>query len=106
MARLARRAADVVHVQWLSSPQLDERLLRLRAPTVFTAHDLLPRRTASKRELWRRILARFDRVVVHSERGRETLAELGVDARRDPAADLRDERRPARRRAHAALPSA
>ena len=86
MLRLALRDADVVHVQWLSSPQLDERLLRLRAPAVFTAHDLLPRRTASKRELWRRLLARFDRVVVHSERGRETLAELGVDARVIPLA--------------------
>ena len=81
MFRLSRRRADVVHVQWLAAPQVDERLLRLRVPSVFTAHDLLPRRTASKRELWRRLLARFDRVVVHSERGRETLTELGVDAR-------------------------
>ena len=70
--------ADVVHLQWLAAPQLDDRLLRLRAPAVFTAHDLLPRRTAGKRELWRRLLARFQGVVVHSERGRETLAELGV----------------------------
>lgn len=46
---------------------------------MFTAHDLLPRRTASKRALWTRLLARFDRVVVHSERGRETLQELGVE---------------------------
>jgi glycosyltransferase involved in cell wall biosynthesis len=48
---------------------------------VFTAHDLLPRRTASRRTLWRRLLARFDRVVVHTERGREALRELGVEAR-------------------------
>jgi glycosyltransferase involved in cell wall biosynthesis len=82
LARLAGRPADVAHVQWLSAPALDARLLRLGAPSVFTAHDLLPRRTARKRELWRRLLARFDRVVVHSERGRETLAELGVDAER------------------------
>jgi glycosyltransferase involved in cell wall biosynthesis len=81
MLRLARRPADVVHVQWLAAPQADRRLLRLRAPSVFTAHDLLPRRTASKVELWRGLLRRFDRVVVHSERGRETLSELGVDAR-------------------------
>jgi glycosyltransferase involved in cell wall biosynthesis len=80
MLRLARRPADVVHVQWLAAPQLDERLLRLHAPSVFTAHDLLPRRTASKVALWRRLLRRFDRVVVHSERGREALADLGVDA--------------------------
>jgi glycosyltransferase involved in cell wall biosynthesis len=76
LVRLARRPADVVHLQWLSAPQLDDRFLRLRTPSVFTAHDLLPRRTASKRELWRRLLARFDRVVVHSEQGRDTLAEL------------------------------
>ena len=81
MLRLSRRPADVVHVQWLSSPQLDERLLRLHTPSVFTAHDLLPRRTASKLDLWGRLLRRFDRVVVHSEHGRERLAELGVEAR-------------------------
>jgi glycosyltransferase involved in cell wall biosynthesis len=74
--QLAGRAADVVHVQWLAAPGIDDRFLRLRRPSVFTAHDLLPRRTAAKVDLWRRLLTRFDRVVVHSERGRETLAEL------------------------------
>jgi glycosyltransferase involved in cell wall biosynthesis len=76
---LNRRRADVLHVQWLV-PELDARLLRPRIPSVFTAHDLLPRRTASKQRLWRDLLARFDRVVVHSERGRDALAELDVDA--------------------------
>ena len=79
MARLARRRADVVHVQWLSLPQLDRHLLRLRAPAVFTAHDLLPRRTAARRALWLDLFARFARVVVHSDRGRQTLVDLGVD---------------------------
>ncbi len=78
LARLAATRADVVHVQWLAAPELDVRLLRHRAPLVLTAHDLLPRRTASKHGLWRRLFARFDRVIVHSERGRETLAEFGV----------------------------
>jgi glycosyltransferase involved in cell wall biosynthesis len=78
-ASLARVRTDVLHVQWLALPQLDVHV-RYRSPAVFTAHDLLPRRTAGKAELWRRILGRFDRVVVHSERGRQTLAELGVDA--------------------------
>lgn len=82
MARLARREADVVHVQWLAVPELDRFLLRRRGPTVFTAHDLLPRRTARKVELWRRVYRRFDRVVVHSERGRERLADIGVPADR------------------------
>jgi glycosyltransferase involved in cell wall biosynthesis len=80
LAALRARSGDVVHLQWLI-PELDVRLLRLRKPSVFTAHDLLPRRTAGKQDLWRRLLNRFDRVVVHRERGRATLAELGVDAR-------------------------
>jgi glycosyltransferase involved in cell wall biosynthesis len=80
LAALRTRRADVLHVQWLV-PELDVRLFRPHAPSVFTAHDLLPRRTAEKHGLWRRLLGRFDRVVVHSERGREALAALGVDAR-------------------------
>ena len=76
LMRLRRRPADVTHVQWLAAPELDDRLLRHHAPLVFTAHDLLPRRTAAKRELWRRLFTRFDRIVVHSERGRDQLAEL------------------------------
>jgi glycosyltransferase involved in cell wall biosynthesis len=81
-AALLRRRPDVLHLQWLAAPELDRFLLRPRTPAVFTAHDLLPRRTAEKRALWQQLLARFDRVVVHSERGRQTLlAELGVDAR-------------------------
>ena len=81
LARLRRRTADVVHLQWLAAPEIDDRLLRSSAPLVFTAHDVLPRRTAAKRDLWRRLFARFERIVVHSERGREQLAEL-VDPER------------------------
>jgi glycosyltransferase involved in cell wall biosynthesis len=77
---LSTRRTDVLHVQWMALPQADS-FVRFRSPSVFTAHDLLPRRTAEKRDLWRRLLSRFDRVVVHTHRGRETLAELGVDAR-------------------------
>jgi glycosyltransferase involved in cell wall biosynthesis len=80
LASLARLRADVLHVQWLALPQADA-YLRFRSPSVFTAHDLLPRRTAGKRDLWRRLLSRFDRVVVHTGRGRDTLQELGVAAR-------------------------
>jgi glycosyltransferase involved in cell wall biosynthesis len=80
MRSLARASPDVLHLQWLAVPQADVHL-RFRAPSVFTSHDLLPRRTASRRDLWRRLLTRFDRVVVHSERGRHALGELGVDAR-------------------------
>jgi glycosyltransferase involved in cell wall biosynthesis len=80
VALLALRP-DVLHVQWLAAPELERHLFRPRVPSVFTTHDLLPRRTAAKRELWRGLLARFERVVVHSEHGRERLLELGVDAR-------------------------
>jgi glycosyltransferase involved in cell wall biosynthesis len=79
LVALRARRADVLHVQWLV-PELDVRLLRPNLPSVFTAHDLLPRRTARKQRVWRRLLQRFDRVVVHSERGRETLAGLDIDA--------------------------
>jgi glycosyltransferase involved in cell wall biosynthesis len=80
-AALLAARPDLLHVQWLAAPELDARLFRPRVPTVFTAHDLLPRRTAAKRKLWRTLLERFDGVVVHSEHGRERLLELGVDAR-------------------------
>jgi glycosyltransferase involved in cell wall biosynthesis len=79
-AALLLRHPDVLHLQWLAAPELDRVLLRPRVPTVFTAHDLLPRRTARRQGLWRDLLSRFDRVVVHSEHGRESLADLGVDA--------------------------
>ena len=80
MRRLARANPDVLHLQWFALPQADVRQ-RFRAPSVFTAHDLLPRRTASRHDLWQRLLAKFDRVVVHSERGRDALGELGIEAR-------------------------
>jgi glycosyltransferase involved in cell wall biosynthesis len=82
LAALRRLQADVLHVQWLPAPELDARLFRPHLPSVFTAHDVLPRRTAHRTELWRRLFARFERIVVHSERGREALAALGVEAER------------------------
>src|SRR5205085_11079684 len=82
LAALRRLRADVLHVQWLPAPELDALLFRPHLPSVFTAHDLLPRRTARRTELWHRLFARFDRIVVHSENGRETLAELGVERER------------------------
>jgi glycosyltransferase involved in cell wall biosynthesis len=80
MIVLLRRRPDVLHMQWLTAPELDRYVFRPRVPSVFTAHDLLPRRTSHKRELWRTLLRRFDHVVVHSEHGRTALAELGVEA--------------------------
>ncbi len=82
MGWLAAVPRDVIHVEWLAVPPLDDGLFRPRSPAVFTAHDLLPRRTARREKLWRRLLGRFDRVVVHSESGRERLVALGVEPER------------------------
>ena len=82
LAQLRRIRADVLHVQWMPAPELDAYLFRPHLPSVFTAHDLLPRRTAHRTDLWRRIFDRFDRIVVHSENGAETLAEVGVERER------------------------
>jgi glycosyltransferase involved in cell wall biosynthesis len=49
---------------------------------VFTAHDIIPRRTSSKTALWQTLFGRCDRVVVHSERGRGTLARFGISEER------------------------
>jgi len=84
LARLAAVRADVVHLQWVGAAEADAWLLRTRSPLVFTAHDLLPRRTAHRASLWQRLFRRFDRVVVHSESGRHALLAFGV-----PAAKLR-----------------
>jgi glycosyltransferase involved in cell wall biosynthesis len=78
MARLATLRPDVLHVQWFGAPEADRWLFRPRAPVVFTAHDIIPRRTAAKTRLWRTLFDRCERVVVHSERGRGTLARFGV----------------------------
>ena len=82
--RLEQLAPDIVHVQWLFRPETDLRWLRSVAaerPVVFTAHDLegmLDRR----REALLRVLEAVDRVVVHSRRGADQLAELGIDRAR------------------------
>jgi glycosyltransferase involved in cell wall biosynthesis len=80
LARLALARCDLAHLQWVAAPEVDAWLLRIREPLVFTAHDLLPRRTAHRMRTWRRLFRRFDRIVTHSERGRSTLAAFGVPA--------------------------
>ena len=82
MARFAAAKPDVLHVQWFGAPELDRWLFRPRAPVVFTAHDILPRRTASKTGVWRTLFGRCERVVVHSERGKGQLVEFGIPEER------------------------
>ena len=78
MARLATLRPDVLHLQWFGAPEADRWLFRPRSPVVFTAHDIVPRRTASRTRLWQALFDRCDRIVVHSERGRRGLASFGV----------------------------
>jgi glycosyltransferase involved in cell wall biosynthesis len=82
LLRLAAAPADVVHLQWVGAPEVDAWLLHTRAPLVFTAHDLLPRRTGHHGGLWRRLFHRFDRIVVHSESGLRALTGFGVPERK------------------------
>jgi glycosyltransferase involved in cell wall biosynthesis len=84
LSRVEALEPDVVHVQWLPRPELDRRWVRrLRAPSVFTAHDVVPRRTRA-RAVWPGLLRWFGRVVVHSEGAVQQLAELDVEATRIP----------------------
>ncbi|MBD0328903.1 MAG: glycosyltransferase [Thermoleophilia bacterium] len=82
LARLAGRAADVTHFQWLPVPQLDDLLLRRRHPSVLTAHDVLPRRTARRRARRGPRLGRLAAGGVPRERARGALVALGVPAAR------------------------
>jgi glycosyltransferase involved in cell wall biosynthesis len=79
LSRLEELEADLVHVQWLPRPELDRRWVRRLGPrSVLTAHDVVPRRERAL-AAWPGLLGWFGRVVVHSERAVERLAELGVE---------------------------
>jgi glycosyltransferase involved in cell wall biosynthesis len=86
LARLLRRVrsrrADVVHWQWAPLPALDLRALRAAGrsagATVFTAHDVLPRRSRDAAALWAKLYGSCDRVIVHGPASRDRLlAEVG-----------------------------
>lgn len=74
-------AADVVHFQWLTVQPVDVHLLPRRRPLVLTAHDILPREPRpGQLAATRRLVRRFDAVVVHSRHGARRLEEeLGVE---------------------------
>ena len=112
----ASSAPDVLHVQWLGLPRYDLRWLeaaRRERPVVFTAHDVLPRRTAKKVDLWQAGV-RDGRPRGRARRGRRRAARR---ARRDraphrahPASGVRAARRstrpPAGRRSSSSASSA
>ncbi|MFL5895793.1 MAG: glycosyltransferase family 4 protein [Thermoleophilaceae bacterium] len=78
------RAADVVHWQWLTVQPVDALLLPPVHPRVLTAHDILPREPRpGQLTATRRLLAKMDAVVAHSNHGARRLThELGLDAGR------------------------
>ena len=82
--RRAARAADVVHLQWLTVQPLDVHLLPRDGPLVLTAHDVLPREPRPGQiGAQRRLYERVEAVIVHSEHGRARLTgELGIDPAR------------------------
>lgn len=82
MARLATMKPDVLHLQWFGAAEADRWLFRPRPPAVFTAHDIIPRRTAGKPRLWGTLFAHCERIVVHSQRGSRALADFGVPEER------------------------
>jgi glycosyltransferase involved in cell wall biosynthesis len=86
LARLVRgvrsRRPDIVHWQWAPLPALDLRALRAArrnaGATVFTAHDVLPRRSRNAAPLWAELYASCDRVIVHGAASRDRLlVEVG-----------------------------
>jgi glycosyltransferase involved in cell wall biosynthesis len=87
-AALRRDPPDVVHVQWCVLRPVERpfyrRLHAAGIPVVFTAHDPVPNVGGTARARSVAATARsFERVVCHSEWGREALVERsGVDPRR------------------------
>ncbi len=73
-------AADVVHMQWLSVPDVDRFLLPPR-PRAFTVHYPLPRSSLARRRQ-RALLSRMDALVAHSEYGAAELRDLVGDPAR------------------------
>ena len=81
MLRHRRSGADVVHYQWLTLEALDWFLLAGDAPRVFTSHNVLRRDEGRLREgAARRVMARSDAVIAHTEAGAAALTErFGAD---------------------------
>jgi glycosyltransferase involved in cell wall biosynthesis len=82
---LERERPDIIHFQWLPLPIIDRAFLaRLRrvAPLIVTAHDSEPFNGNAGAALQQvgalDILARFDRVIIHTEQARRRLTAQGL----------------------------
>jgi glycosyltransferase involved in cell wall biosynthesis len=86
---LRTSGCDVAHFQWTPLPVVDRWFLpalRRRMPIVLTVHDSAPFNDAPGSSIQRlgatQILRAFDRVIVHTERGRGRLLQYGMAADR------------------------
>ena len=76
---------DVVHVQWITRPEVDLRWverLRRRRPVVLTVHNVLPHEGAVDADRRRELYMAFDRIVVHTREGAEQVEGFGVPPER------------------------
>ena len=81
--RRVAEQADLVHYQWLPIPALDRHLLPPKRPRIYTMHWRLPETDSRVGGALRKLLAKMDAVVVHSEHGAGRLrSDFGVPADR------------------------
>jgi glycosyltransferase involved in cell wall biosynthesis len=87
--KLIRDRPEVIHFQWLPLPLVDRRFLagfRQIAPLVLTVHDTNPFNGAPSSGLqgvgMSKLFGAFERLIVHTTRGRERLIGQGVDPSR------------------------
>ncbi len=69
---IKREKIDIVHIQWLSVPKIDNIILwlirRTGSKLIFTAHNILPHRNGKKYiSYYRKHYSYFDRIIVHGE---------------------------------------
>jgi len=89
LRRLRREAGqfDVVHFQWAALPSLDVRAvrhIRQKRPVVLTVHDIEPFNgravSAAQSSGYHAMLGAFDRLIVHTDQGRDALLARGHSA--------------------------
>lgn len=87
LRRLEREAGpfDLVHFQWAPLPMLDVRAvrrIRRERPAILTVHDVEPFNgrpvSAAQSGGYHAMLGAFDRLIVHTEQGRDALRRRGV----------------------------
>jgi glycosyltransferase involved in cell wall biosynthesis len=78
---------DLVHFQWAALPMLDVRAarrIRRKRPVILTVHDIEPFNgrpvSAAQSGGYYAMLSEFDRLIVHSDQGRDALLARGLSA--------------------------